>query len=66
MIISGASLLTQNRDSVDALNVFPGPDGSVRIERVMNVKSVRDYVGRIDEMIGRKQLFFSANKIGEQ
>ena len=46
--------------------VFPGPDGSVRIERVMNVKSVRDYVGRIDEMIGRKQLFFSANRIGEQ
>ena len=27
MIQSGAALLTQNRESVDALNVFPVPDG---------------------------------------
>ena len=27
MFQSGAALLTQNRESVDALNVFPGPDG---------------------------------------
>ena len=27
MLSSGAALLVQNRESVDALNVFPVPDG---------------------------------------
>ena len=31
--------------------------GGVRIERVENVKSVKDYIERIDEMIGRKRIF---------
>lgn len=33
-----------------------------RIERVDNVKSITDYLGRIDEMIKRKADFISANK----
>jgi oxygen-independent coproporphyrinogen-3 oxidase len=41
--------------------VFPAPDGTSRIERVMNVKSVSDYIGRIDEMISRKETFCSKN-----
>ena len=41
--------------------VFPSPDGTSRIERVMNVKSVSDYIGRIDEMISRKETFCSKN-----
>ena len=45
--------------------VFPAPDGSTRIERVMNVKSVTDYIGRIDEMIDRKKQFCSNNRMGE-
>ena len=44
--------------------VFPGPGGTSRIERVMNVKSVSDYIGRIDEMISRKEIFCSNNRIG--
>ena len=34
--------------------VFPGED---RIERVENVKSLTDYIARVDEMIGRKREF---------
>ena len=45
--------------------VFPSPDGTSRIERVMNVKSVSDYIGRIDEMISRKETFCSKNRVGE-
>ncbi len=33
-----------------------------RLERVDNVKSVTDYINRIDEMIERKQCFLEANK----
>jgi len=31
--------------------------GTNRLERVENVKSVKDYIERIDEMIARKQEF---------
>ena len=31
--------------------------GTGRLERVENVKSVKDYIERIDEMIGRKREF---------
>lgn len=33
-----------------------------RLERVENVKSVTDYINRIDEMISRKRKFIEANK----
>jgi oxygen-independent coproporphyrinogen-3 oxidase len=32
-----------------------------RIERVDNVKSITDYIGRVDEMISRKIEFLKAN-----
>jgi oxygen-independent coproporphyrinogen-3 oxidase len=35
-----------------------------RIERVENVKSLKDYVERIDEMIERKHIFLSENSQG--
>ena len=34
-----------------------------RIERVENVKSLTDYIERIDEMIERKKTFFAANEM---
>jgi oxygen-independent coproporphyrinogen-3 oxidase len=34
-----------------------------RIERVDNVKSLTDYIGRIDEMILRKRSFLNNNEI---
>ena len=38
--------------------VIPGEN---RIERIENVKNVRDYIERIDEMIGRKRSFRETN-----
>ena len=35
---------------------------SVRIERIENVKDVRSYIDRIDEMIERKKVFFEGNE----
>ena len=35
-----------------------------RIERVENVKSLKDYVERIDEMIERKRIFLLENSHG--
>ncbi|WP_051437619.1 coproporphyrinogen dehydrogenase HemZ [Eubacterium xylanophilum] len=36
--------------------VYKAEDGSQRMERVENVKSVEDYISRIDEMIDRKRI----------
>jgi oxygen-independent coproporphyrinogen-3 oxidase len=53
-------LIMEERQSIIALGAGAStklcfPDGdSVRIERIENVKSVRDYILRIDEMLGRK------------
>lgn len=42
--------------------VFNGEnEGSGRIERIENVKDVKNYIERIDEMIERKKTFFSNN-----
>ena len=38
-------------------------EDGVRIERIENVKDVRNYIERIDEMIERKRKFFSENPI---
>ena len=35
---------------------------SIRIERIENVKDVRNYISRIDEMIERKREFFKDNQ----
>ena len=39
MFISGAALLTQNRESVDALNVFPVPDGDTGTNMTQTITS---------------------------
>ena len=39
MIQSGAALLTQNRESVDALNVFPVPDGDTGTNMSQTINS---------------------------
>lgn len=39
MFSSGAALLTQNRDSVDALNVFPVPDGDTGTNMSQTINS---------------------------
>lgn len=40
--------------------VFPGED---RMERIENVKSLKDYIERIDEMIERKKTFLRREKL---
>ena len=43
--------------------IFYSGDGSYdRVERIENVKDVRNYIDRIDEMIDRKRKFFAENK----
>ena len=39
MIIAGASLLEQNREAIDALNVFPVPDGDTGTNMSLTMKS---------------------------
>ena len=39
MFSSGAALLTQNRESVDALNVFPVPDGDTGTNMTQTITS---------------------------
>ena len=34
MVIAGANLLEQNREAIDALNVFPVPDGFQMLEAI--------------------------------
>ena len=39
MVIAGASLLEQNREAIDALNVFPVPDGDTGTNMSLTMKS---------------------------
>ena len=39
MIIAGANLLEQNREAIDALNVFPVPDGDTGTNMSLTMKS---------------------------
>jgi len=42
--------------------IFYSEDGNYdRVERIENVKDVRNYIDRIDEMIDRKRKFFAEN-----
>lgn len=46
MFIAGAALLEKNKDSIDALNVFPVPDGDTGTNMTMTVKSaMREVAG---------------------
>ena len=39
MVIAGANLLEQNREAIDALNVFPVPDGDTGTNMSLTMKS---------------------------
>ena len=63
-------LIMEEKQSILALGtgasskfVMKGIGDTVRIERVENVKSVGDYISRIDEMIGRKERFLAGNAL---
>lgn len=56
MLISGANLLEQNRETIDAMNVFPVPDGDTGTNMSLTMKStVRDIEG-LDEHDASKMI----------
>lgn len=60
-------LIMEEKQTILALGAgasskFLLPEGKKKIERVENVKSIVDYVERIDEMIARKQTFLSEHR----
>lgn len=40
MVLAGASLLERNREAIDALNVFPVPDGDTGTNMSLTMKSM--------------------------
>ena len=48
MIIAGASLLEQNREAIDALNVFPVPDGDTGTNMSLTMKSTVKEIAAVD------------------
>ena len=49
MLLAGASLLEQNKDYVDSLNVFPVPDGDTGTNMFLTIKSA---VGEVNKCMG--------------
>jgi len=48
MVIAGASLLEQNREAIDALNVFPVPDGDTGTNMSLTMKSTVKEISALD------------------
>ena len=48
MFLSGAALLENNRASVDALNVFPVPDGDTGTNMSLTMKSTVKEISSLD------------------
>ena len=48
MIIAGANLLEQNREAIDALNVFPVPDGDTGTNMSLTMKSIVKEIAALD------------------
>ena len=48
MIIAGANLLEQNREAIDALNVFPVPDGDTGTNMSLTMKSTVKEITALD------------------
>ena len=48
MIIAGANLLEQNREAIDALNVFPVPDGDTGTNMSLTMKSTVKEISALD------------------
>ena len=49
MLISGANLLEQNRETIDAMNVFPVPDGDTGTNMSLTMKSTVRDIEAMDE-----------------
>lgn len=49
MVIAGANLLEQNREAIDALNVFPVPDGDTGTNMSLTMKSTVKEIAALDE-----------------
>ena len=60
MIISGANLLEQNRELIDALNVFPVPDGDTGTNMSLTMKSTVKEIESSDEHDASKLLSMAA------
>lgn len=54
MIIAGANLLEQNREAIDALNVFPVPDGDTGTNMSLTMKSTIREIAAQDEQSASK------------
>ena len=54
MIISGAGLLEKNREAIDALNVFPVPDGDTGTNMSLTMKSTVKEIATLDETSASK------------
>ena len=59
ILLFRSCLVSVEYPGVEASTKFVFPDGK-RIERVENVKSLMDYISRIDEMIERKKTFLQS------
>ena len=60
MIIAGANLLEQNREAIDALNVFPVPDGDTGTNMSLTMKSTVKEISALDEPSASKLLSMAA------
>ena len=57
MFSSGAALLVQNRESVDALNVFPVPDGDTGTNMSMTILAAAKEVGSLENKDITSQIY---------
>ena len=60
MVIAGANLLEQNREAIDALNVFPVPDGDTGTNMSLTMKSTIREIAAVDEPSASKLANLSA------
>lgn len=56
MLISGANLLEQNRETIDAMNVFPVPDGDTGTNMSLTMKSTVRDIEALDEHDASKMI----------
>ncbi len=52
MVVSGANLLEIEKERINALNVFPVPDGDTGSNMSMTIGAVRDVAAKLDSSIG--------------
>ena len=54
MVLAGASLLERNREAIDALNVFPVPDGDTGTNMSLTMKSMVKELSALDDASAAK------------